>query len=60
MTGFLPVDDKSGVLSFDISPDGLCLAAGTELKGDEAHLIFWSVAWSLTRIDVVSQLTGTR
>lgn len=37
----LTVDDKRGILSFDVSSDGLTIAAGTELKGDEAHLIFW-------------------
>lgn len=36
------LDNKSrGVLSFDLSPDGLSLVTGTELKGDEAHLRFW-------------------
>lgn len=40
----MTVDDKRGILSFDVSSDGLCLAAGTELKSDEAHLVFWFVA----------------
>jgi hypothetical protein len=35
------VDDKRAILGFDLSSDGVCVAAGTELKGDEAHVLFW-------------------
>jgi WD40 repeat protein len=35
------VDANRGILSFDISSDGQTLATGTELRSDEAHLVFW-------------------
>ncbi|KAF8311148.1 WD40 repeat-like protein [Clavulina sp. PMI_390] len=40
---FEETGSQRGLLSFDSSSDGLCLVAGSELKGDEAHLIFWDV-----------------
>jgi hypothetical protein len=38
---YIIVDEKRAILGFDVSSDGVCLAAGTELKGDEAHILFW-------------------
>lgn len=35
--------NKSGLLCCDISPDGLLVAAGTELKGDDASILYWLV-----------------
>lgn len=43
------VNDQRAILSFDISSDGTCIAAGTELKGDAAHIVFWCVRSSLYR-----------
>ncbi|KAF9509855.1 hypothetical protein BS47DRAFT_1300911 [Hydnum rufescens UP504] len=39
----LQFNEKRAILGFDVSSDGVCLATGTELKGDEAHILFWDV-----------------
>ncbi|KAG8885101.1 hypothetical protein FRB97_002266 [Tulasnella sp. 331] len=37
---------KAPLVSFDIcQSDGCLLAAGSELVGDEAHIMFWDVRW---------------
>lgn len=30
-----------GILSFDVSPDGQTVAAGTECKGEDASILYW-------------------
>jgi len=34
-----------GFLCFDVAPDGLTIAAGTELQGDDALVLYW-YTWS--------------
>lgn len=50
----------SGLLSCDVSADGLTIAAGTELQGDDASILYWYESEVLsdeiaTHIDACSQ-----
>ena len=38
---------QRALLSCDISPDGLTVAAGTELQGDDALVLYWCARSSL-------------
>lgn len=31
-----------GILCCDVSPDGLTVAGGTQLQGEDAHIVYWS------------------
>lgn len=35
--------EKQALLSLDVSEDGYTVAAGTELSGEEASIVFWYV-----------------
>ena len=32
---------SQGLLCCDVAPDGLTIAAGTELQGDDALILYW-------------------